>query len=79
MRGWQLHDKGLMEHLPFLHGQKEGWAGTVVPRGIVDQRPWSTAESLAELAASAEERDFAREAERLADHEVDLDKAATRA
>ena len=68
-----------MEHLPFLHGQKDGWAGTVVPRGIVDQRPWSTAESLAELAASAEERDFAREAERLADHEVDLDKAATRA
>ncbi len=60
-----------MEHLPFLHGQKEGWAATVVPRGIVDQRPWQTAETLAELAESAEERDFAREAERLADHEVD--------
>ena len=62
--------KGVMEHLPFLHGQKEGWAATVVPRGIVDQRPWQTAEALAELAESAEERDFAREAERLADHEV---------
>jgi small-conductance mechanosensitive channel len=62
--------RGVMEHLPFLHAQKAGWAGTIVPRGIVDQRPWQTAEALAELAESAEERDFAREAERLADHEV---------
>ena len=62
--------RGVMEHLPFLHGQKDGWAGTVVPRGIVDQRPWQTAATLAELAESAEEREFAREAERLADHEV---------
>jgi small-conductance mechanosensitive channel len=62
--------RGVMEHLPFLHGQKEGWAATVVPHGIVDQRPWQTAETLAELAESAEEREFAREAERLADHEV---------
>jgi hypothetical protein len=63
--------RGVMEHLPFLHGQKAGWGGTVVPRGIVDQRPWQTAETLAALAGSAEEREFAREAERLADHEVD--------
>jgi small-conductance mechanosensitive channel len=63
--------RDVMEHLPFLHGQKSGWGGTVVPRGIVDQRPWQTAETLAALAESAEERDFAREAERLADHEVD--------
>ena len=62
--------RGVMEHLPFLHGQKESWAETVVPRGIVDQRPWQTAATLAELAESAEEREFAREAERLADHEV---------
>lgn len=62
--------RGVMEHLPFLHGQKEGWAGTIVPRGIVDQRPWQTAATLAELAESAEEQEFAREAERLADHEV---------
>jgi small-conductance mechanosensitive channel len=60
-----------MEHLPFLHGQKTGWGGTVVPRGIVDQRPWQTSATLAALAESAEEREFAREAERLADHEVD--------
>ena len=63
--------RGVMEHLPFLHGQKTGWSGTVVPRGIVDQRPWQTAETLMALAESAEEREFAREAERLADHEVD--------
>src|ERR1035441_5893014 len=63
--------RGVMEHLPFLHGQKEGWGATVVPRGIVDQRPWQTAETLAALAESTEERAFAREAERLADHEVD--------
>jgi small-conductance mechanosensitive channel len=62
--------RGVMEHLPFLHGQKESWAETIVPRGIVDQRPWQTAATLAELAQSAEEQEFAREAERLADHEV---------
>jgi small-conductance mechanosensitive channel len=37
----------------------------------VDQRPRQTATTLAALAQSAEERDLAREAERLADHEVD--------
>jgi small-conductance mechanosensitive channel len=60
-----------MEHLPFLHAQKADWGGAANPHGIVDQRPWKTAETLAALAVSAEERDFAREAERLADHEVD--------
>src|SRR5208283_5990750 len=39
--------------------------------GLVDQQPWQTASSLANLAVSAEEKQFAREAERLADHEVD--------
>src|SRR5690349_8395331 len=39
--------RGVMEHLPFLHGQKESWAETIVPRGIVDQRPWQTAATLA--------------------------------
>ncbi|HEX4285151.1 MAG TPA: mechanosensitive ion channel domain-containing protein [Terracidiphilus sp.] len=63
--------RGVMEHLPFLHGQTGGWSGTVVPTGIVDQRPWQTAETLADLAESAEERESAQEAERLADHEVD--------
>lgn len=63
--------RGVMEHLPFLHGQKDTWATTVVPRGMVDQRPWQTAVTLSELAESAEEQEFAREAQRLADHEVD--------
>jgi small-conductance mechanosensitive channel len=63
--------RGVMEHLPFLHAQQAGSSGAVVPHGIVDQRPWKTAETLAALAVSAEEREFAREAERLADHEVD--------
>jgi len=58
----------VMESLPFLHAQK---AGLAVPQGIVDQRPWQTAERLAALAVSAEELQYAREAERLADHEVD--------
>jgi small-conductance mechanosensitive channel len=63
--------RGVMEHLPFLHGQKTGWNASPRPYGIVDQRPWQTAKTLTALAASAEELDFAREAERLADHEVD--------
>jgi small-conductance mechanosensitive channel len=58
----------VMESLPFLHAQK---AGSEVPHGIVDQRPWQTAERLAAVAVSAEELQYAREAERLADHEVD--------
>jgi small-conductance mechanosensitive channel len=66
-----LMTRGAMEHLPFLHAQKAGWGGAAIPHGIVDQRPWKTAETLAALAVSAEEREFAREAERLADHEVD--------
>jgi small-conductance mechanosensitive channel/uncharacterized protein YoxC len=58
--------RGAMENLPFLHGVQ----GTGQD-GVVDQRPWQTAQALAALAVSREERNFAREAERLADHEVD--------
>lgn len=39
--------------------------------GLVDQSPWNTAAALAPLAVSAEEQRYAREASRLADHEVD--------
>src|SRR5580693_7465950 len=63
--------RGVMEHLPFLHGQRSGWSGVPIRHGIVDQRPWQTAQTLAQLPVSAEERELAREAERLADHEVD--------
>ena len=63
--------RGVMEYLPFLQAKKGNWTGAYVARGIVDQRPWQTAATLAPLAKSAEEKDLAREAERLADHEVD--------
>jgi small-conductance mechanosensitive channel len=63
--------RGVMAYLPFLQARKGNWTGAYVPLGVVDQRPWQTAATLAALAQSAEERKFARDAERLADHEVD--------
>jgi small-conductance mechanosensitive channel len=59
--------RGSMAHMPFLkQGAAPGTSGN-----LVDQRPWQTIESLAPLAVSSEEQSLAREAERLADHEVD--------
>src|SRR5258705_9886917 len=63
--------RGVMAYLPFLQARKGNWTGAYVPPGVVDQRPWQTAATLAALAQSAEEKELAREAERLADHEVD--------
>jgi hypothetical protein len=63
--------RGVMADLPFLQSRKGDWTGAYVPPGVVDQRPWQTAATLAALAQSAEEKELAREAERLADHEVD--------
>jgi len=63
--------RGVMTYLPFLQPRKGNWTGAYVPHGIVDQRPWQTAATLAALAQSAEEKELGREAERLADHEVD--------
>src|SRR5258708_38751021 len=63
--------RGVMEYLPFLQAKKGNWTGDYVSHGVVDQRPWQTAATLAALAQSAEEKELAREAERLADHEVD--------
>jgi small-conductance mechanosensitive channel len=63
--------RGVMAYLPFLQAKKGSWTGAYVPLGVVDQRPWQTAAALAPLAQSAEERKLARDAERLADHEVD--------
>src|SRR5216684_7322780 len=63
--------RGVMAYLPFLQARKGNWTGAYVPHGVVDQRPWQTAATLAALAQSAEERELARDAERLADHEVD--------
>src|SRR6202051_1280025 len=63
--------RGVMADLPFLQARKGDWTGAYVPHGVVDQRPWQTAATLAALAQSAAERELAREAERVADHEVD--------
>jgi small-conductance mechanosensitive channel len=63
--------RGVTAYLPFLQAKKGNWTGAYVPPGVVDQRPWQTASTLAALAQSAEEKELAREAERLADHEVD--------
>ncbi len=58
--------RGAMENLPFLRGKRGAAAET-----LVDQRPWQTAQALAPLAVSVEERRLALNAQRLADHEVD--------
>jgi hypothetical protein len=63
--------RGVMAYLPFLQARKGSWTGAYVPPGVVDQRPWQTAATLSALAQSAEEKELAQEAERLADHEVD--------
>jgi hypothetical protein len=62
--------RGVMEYLPFLQAKKGSWTGEYVSHGVVDQRPWQTAATLSALAQSAEEKELAREAERLADNEV---------
>ncbi|MFP5206801.1 MAG: mechanosensitive ion channel family protein [Acidobacteriota bacterium] len=46
------------------------------PGSLVDTRTWQTAQELASLAVSAEEDEYARQAEHLADHEVDQAFAA---
>src|ERR1700761_9784279 len=45
-------------------------------KSLVDVTPWQTAQTLAALAVSAEETEYAHDAERLADHEVDQAFAA---
>ncbi|MDQ2834781.1 MAG: mechanosensitive ion channel family protein [Acidobacteriota bacterium] len=60
--------RGAMANLPFL---KSNDRSNPAETGLVDQRPWQTVQALAPLAVSAEEQMLAREAERLADHEVD--------
>lgn len=66
---WTTRDA--MTNLPFLTRKASARASANSKKTLVDLRPWQTAEALAPLAVSAEETGFAREAERLADHEVD--------
>jgi small-conductance mechanosensitive channel len=65
---WMTRDA--MGNLSFLgHSGRSGRDNG--KKTIVDLRPWQTAQALAPLAVTAEEKEFARNAERLADHEVD--------
>jgi len=66
---WSTRDA--MAHLPFLRTQGNAPSLVDSHKTIVDLRPWQTAEALTPLAVSTEELQQAREAERLADHEVD--------
>lgn len=59
--------RGATATMPFLgRGQSKS-----AQKSIVDLRPWLTAQTLAALAYTAEEKEYALDAERLADHEVD--------
>ena len=63
--------RGAMAHLPSLQGQGEVQGLIAGQTALVDLRPWQTAQALAPLAVSAEETEYARQAEHLADFEVD--------
>ena len=63
---WDTRDA--MAHLPFLKARARSAAAQ---SSLVDLHPWQTAQELAPMAVSAEEVEYAREAERLAGHEVD--------
>jgi len=68
--------RGAMANFSFLR-QNGGTGGTIgAEKTLVDLTPWKTAQALAPLAVSAEETEFARDAERLAGHEVDQAFAA---
>lgn len=64
---------GAMSHLPFFSSRKPLAAA---PASLVDLQPWQTAQTLAAMAVTAEENEYARQAEHLADHEVDQAFAA---
>jgi small-conductance mechanosensitive channel len=72
---WSTRDA--MTHLPFLKGSNATGPPAAGQRSsLVDVRPWQTAQALAAMAVTAEETEYAREAERYADHEVDQAFAA---
>lgn len=62
---WSTQDA--MASLPFLRAKHK----ERVQKALVDLHPWQTAQALAALAVTAEEKEYARDAEHLADHEVD--------
>jgi small-conductance mechanosensitive channel len=71
---WMTRDAmGNLSFLSFNGRQAQGTG----KKTIVDLRPWQTAQALAPLAVTAEEKDYANNAQRLADHEVDQAFAST--
>jgi small-conductance mechanosensitive channel len=63
--------RGAMENLSFLRQKRGGSGFGMGKKALVDVSPWQTAQALAALAVTSEEIERARDAERLADHEVD--------
>ena len=66
---WATRDA--MAHLLFLRAQNGSVSSTGSRNTLIDLRPWLTIQALAPLATTAEEKEYANDAERLADHEVD--------
>jgi len=66
---WETGD--VMSNLSFLNPRNNPNRTSGSKKAIVDIKPWQTAQALATLAYTAEEKEYAQEAERLADHEVD--------
>jgi small-conductance mechanosensitive channel len=66
---WTTRDS--MAHLSFFSGRGNVRSLANSQKTLVDLRPWQTAEALAPLAVTAEETEYAHDAERLSDHEVD--------
>jgi len=66
---WETGD--VMSNLSFLNPRNSTNRSNGTKKALVDIKPWQTAQALAALAYTAEEKEYAQEAERLADHEVD--------
>jgi small-conductance mechanosensitive channel len=71
---WTTSD--VVGNLSFLNPKYNRNRGSNGKKALVDVSTWQTAEALAPLAYTAEEKEYAKEAERLADHEVDQAFAA---
>jgi small-conductance mechanosensitive channel len=71
---WTTRDA--MGNLSFLQRPGDPARLAAGQNTLVDLSPWQTAQALAALAVTAEEIAFAREAERLADHQTDQAFAA---
>jgi len=71
---WTTRDA--MGNLSFLNPKNNPNRTNGGKKTIVDVSPWQTAQALAPLAKTAEEKEYAQQAERLADHEVDQAFAA---